>query len=231
MKLWIVAAVESELDRLKHELHAGAGDTVAGYRYYRSTVGSVEVYLGETGVGVVSAAVAISAFACAIGADRMIMIGSAGSYPGSGLSHGDVVAASSEALAELGVCSGHGVGDSQLLGMAFTKQRISMHAPLSEALARACSTDRGTGLGAFLTVAGASGSPEVARRREGQFGALVENMEGYALSLAGKKLGIEVGELRAISNSAGNRDKSTWHLDLANERAQDAVLTYLRRIV
>jgi nucleoside phosphorylase len=54
-------------------------------------------------------------------------------------------------------------------------------------------------------------------------------MEGFALALAGDRFRIKVGEIRGVSNVAGIRDKTTWDLDLANQQAQAAVLTYLRR--
>jgi futalosine hydrolase len=229
MKLWVVAAVESELSILKAELNAGFSGTAAGHKYYWSTFGHHSVYLGVTGVGVVSAAVAVAAFACTIGADRMIMTGSAGSYPGAGLQIGDVAVALSETLSELGVREGPGIGNAELMGISDVKQTISLDKRMVDELAHAASEATNARSGKFLTVAGASDNPACAATREHHFGALVENMEGYALALAGRKLGIEVGAVRGVSNSAGNRDKASWNLEAANDRAQGAVLAYLRK--
>ncbi len=229
MNLWVVAAVESELNILKAELNARFGGTAAGYQYYGGTLGHHSVYIGVTGVGVVSASVAVAAFACTVGADRMIMTGSAGSYSGSGLQIGDVAVATSETFSELGVREGLGIGNAELMGISNVKQTISLHNQMADDLTHAATEVAHTTWGKFLTVAGVSENTDCAARREHHFGALVENMEGYALALAGPKLGIRVGEVRGISNAGGNRDKATWNLESANERAQAAVLAYLRK--
>ena len=222
--------MERELAYLKSELNACPWETLAGYRYCRSALGDKNVYLAVTGVGVVSTAVAITALASTQGADRIIMTGSAGSFPGSGLAVGDVVVASSEAFAELGVCSGAGTGNADSLEWAGVQQCVPLSEPLARALTHASTSGDPLGFGPFLTVAGVSNDPDVSARRAQHFGALVESMEGYVLALAGQRLGIEVGELRGVSNIAGIRDKSSWDLDLANTRAQDAVLAYLRSV-
>ncbi|MDQ7781773.1 MAG: futalosine hydrolase [Desulfomonilaceae bacterium] len=229
MNLWVVAAVENELNIVRAELSAGFGGMAGGHRYYRASWGRHSVYLGVTGVGIVSAAVAVTAFACTIGADRIIMIGSAGAYPGSGLQIGDVAVASSETFSELGVREGPGIGNGGALGVSDVEQTILLDKGLARDLAHAANEAAHAGSGRFLTVAGVSEDLGCAATRDRHFGALVENMEGYALASAGQKLGIEVGEVRGISNYAGNRDKGAWNLDAANERAQAVVPAYLRK--
>jgi futalosine hydrolase len=54
-------------------------------------------------------------------------------------------------------------------------------------------------------------------------------MEGYALALAGRRFGIPAAEIRGISNAAGDRDRSRWDFRLAMDRAQLAVIEFLRR--
>lgn len=228
MTLLIVAAVEPELDRLKAELNARTAGTVGGYAHYECSTGTAPVFLGITGVGVVSAALALAGFIATVEPDRIIMIGSAGALPGSDLSMGDVVIASDEILSEMGLCTGPGVGDSRVLGFAGEEQEISLSRELSGSLLLAAQESTSAILGRFLTVVGVSAHESQARARARTFEALAENMEGYALALAGARFGIEVGEIRAISNSAGVRDKSAWDLETANERAQSAVLDYMK---
>ena len=43
-------------------------------------------------------------------------------------------------------------------------------------------------------------------------------------------LGIPVGEVRGISNTAGVRDKSLWKLAQGSEMAQMALLEYVRNL-
>ena len=58
-------------------------------------------------------------------------------------------------------------------------------------------------MGRFLTVVGVSADLRLAETRADRFAALVENMEGFALALAGDRFGIKVGEVRGVSNLAG----------------------------
>jgi futalosine hydrolase len=117
----------------------------------------------------------------------------------------------------------------EALGITGVSQEISLDRELAGHLAEAASENAPVGMGRFLTVVGVSADLVLAETRADRFAALVENMEGFALALAGDRFGIRVGEVRGVSNLAGIRDKTTWDLDLANQQAQAAVLTYLRR--
>jgi futalosine hydrolase len=231
MTTWVVAALDSELAELKAELHAQPFRGISGCPCFRGRIGRAWVYLAASGVGVVSTALALGAFTAAIGADRVIMLGSAGALPRSGLKVGDLAVASSEILSDLGVCTDPGIGDVQRLDLPRLSQEIHLNREMAEGLLDAASTHAYTRIGSFLSVVGVSADTGQAESRARKFRALVENMEGYALALAGERLGIRVGEVRAISNIAGIRDKSAWDLPLANERAQAAVLSFLGKIL
>jgi futalosine hydrolase len=230
MTIWIVAALDSELAELKTELHAQPFRDIPGYSCHRGRIGRTRIYLAAVGVGVVSAALGLAGLAATIGADRIIMIGSAGAFPESGLNVGDLAVASSEILSELGVCVDQGIGDAQRVGLPKLSQKIPMDRAIADGLLDAAERNAHARLGSFLSVVGVSADPGQAEARAHKFRALVENMEGYALALAGQRLNIQVGEVRAVSNMAGIRDKSAWDLPLANERAQAAALSFLGRI-
>lgn len=225
----IVAAMGDELARIKEELVARLDRPSFGGAWYSGNLGRLPIYLGVVGVGIVSAAVTLGSLFAQIKVDRAIMIGSAGALPGSGLDVGDVAVASSETLAELGICIGEGVGESESLNIPGLNQTISLAEDLGKSIAEATDESFRISRGAFLSVTGVSSSHAHALARASRFGALVENMEGYALALAGERFGITVAEVRGVSNYAGVRDKSAWNLDLANQRAQSVVLNYLRR--
>jgi futalosine hydrolase len=229
VKTWIVAAVESELGLLKDELRARPWHDVGEKSVHVGSLGNDPVYLGVVGIGAVSAALSLGIFLSATGADRVIMVGSAGALPGSGLSVGDVAVATSEIMAELGVCSGPGMGDVALLALQGLHQELPLDLPLAEAIAEAASVSSHVRVGKFLTVMGVSADREQAEARARRFSVLLENMEGFSLALAGQRFGVQAAEVRGVSNPAGTRDKSRWDLPLANERAQQAVLDYLRR--
>ena len=225
----IVASVEAELSQLMTEMNARLDRTVGGCPLHVGRVGQTPIYCATVGVGIVSASVALGCLLASVPISQVIMIGSAGALPDSGLTAGDVAVASSETMAELGVCTGQGLGDAGSLGLPGLDQVISLDERLSQSLVESAQGSFHACRGAFLTVAGVSNDHAQAVARADRFRAVVENMEGYALALAGRCFGIPVGEVRAVSNQAGVRDKSTWKLDLANERGQTVVLDYLRR--
>jgi futalosine hydrolase len=159
------------------------------------------------------------------------MCGSAGCYDGSGLKAGDLAVASTEILAELGLCHGPGIGSAAALGLGELDQDIRLDRELVEQLVRAADSVAETRVVRSLTVVGVSADFHQARARSDRFSANVENMEGYAAALCGLRYNIPVGEVRGISNIAGDRDKFSWNLALANERAQIAVMNCLERLV
>jgi futalosine hydrolase len=229
MALLIVAAVKNELRLLKTQLDARPSGQAVGHPYDIAHAGRTSVCLSEIGVGLTSAALALGALVATISPSEVIMVGSAGSLPGSGLQAGHLAVASSEVLSEFGVCSEIGVGSVEALGLTGLSQEMPLDQELAGHLTEAALENASVGVGRFLTVIGVSPDIRLAESRANRFAALVENMEGFALALAGERFRIKVGEVRGVSNLAGIRDKTTWDLDLANQQAQAAVLTYLRR--
>ncbi len=142
---------------------------------------------------------------------------------------GQLAIASSEALSEFGIYSEAGVGSAEALGLLGTSQEISLDPGMADHLAEAARSAAAVSMGPFLTVVSVSADLRLAETRANRFSAIAENMEGFAVALAGERFRIRVGEIRGVSNLAGIRDKKTWNLDLANQRAQAAVMSYLRR--
>lgn len=231
MNVCVVAAVEQELGLLMAATQATPVGTVSQCALYSGVLMGAPVYLGVVGIGVVSAALNLGGMLTSIQADRAVMIGSAGALPGSGLEIGEAAVALSEAFAEMGLCSGPGIGSAARLGLSQLRQEIPMDESMARDLMDSGQGTIGLPAGKFLTVAGVSAELAQAEARANEFGAVAENMEGFALALAGMRLGIPVGSVRAISNMAGDRDKSAWRLDLANEMSQRIALNYLRRIL
>jgi futalosine hydrolase len=52
-------------------------------------------------------------------------------------------------------------------------------------------------------------------------------MEGAAIAHVAALYGIPAGEIRGISNRAGNRDRSSWRVADAAAAAQEALLAWL----
>jgi futalosine hydrolase len=230
MNLLVAAAVESELSLLKVALNALPAGECAGRSYSRAHVGDLTVFLGDVGIGVVSAALTLGALVARLDISRLIMCGSAGAFENTGLQTGDVAVVSSEILAEAGLCTGKGMGSADALGLSDLVQEIALDAGLVHDLQHAADSVTRARVVKSLTVVGVSSDLHDARARAEVFDVAVENMEGYAAALVGMRYGIPAGEVRGISNVVGNRDKGTWNLPLADELAQKAVLNYLRSL-
>jgi len=230
MTIWIVAAMKAELKLLRKELNASFQGHAEGCPYYAAELDSQAVRLGVTGIGVTSAALALGAFFTLDRPDMALMVGSAGALPESGLAVGHLITAGTEILAELGVARRAGIGDAAPLKLRDTPQEIPFDPSLTGRLAEASASVGPASCGKVLTVVGVSARPEQALDRARHFQALAENMEGYALALAGKRFGIPAAEVRGISNAAGDRDRNLWDFRTAMDRAQLAVLEFLRQV-
>jgi futalosine hydrolase len=229
VSVWVVAALEQELGLLVAALDARDETPWDHSPHHVAAVGADLVRLVALGAGVVSAALTLGRLAALGLPEAAIMVGSAGALPGSGCGMGDLVAADEEILAELGVLAGPGQGDAGQMSLAGLVQRVALDRSLVDEVMAAVELAARMRRGSLLTVVGVSAEPEQAEARARRFQALAENMEGYALALAGRCFGFRTAEIRGISNRAGDRDKSRWDLNAAQERAQLAVLEYLKR--
>jgi futalosine hydrolase len=84
--------------------------------------------------------------------------------------------------------------------------------------------------GAAATLSGVSGTPRRAARMAALSGALVENMEGFALAMACAAAGIAFIELRAVSNAAGKRPPQGWDFTAAGATLSRAAVRLLGRV-
>lgn len=229
MTRWIVASSESEMNLLMQAAVARPAGHTNGFPFFAGQLDNEPISFGIVRVGIVSAALALGGFLASESISQVITVGSAGAFADSELEVGDVAVATSETLAELGVCSGRGMADASALSFLGVEQTVSLDEQLGRQMTQAVKGSFAVRMGPFLTVAGVSDSEKQAAARAAGFGSLVENMEGYAVALAGQSAGIPVVEVRGVSNRAGNRDKATWNLDLANARSQEVALAFCRQ--
>jgi futalosine hydrolase len=80
----------------------------------------------------------------------------------------------------------------------------------------------------FVTMNTCTGTDAEAEAIVARTGGAVESMEGAAIAHVAAMAGIPVGEIRGISNIAGNRDRSAWRIPQAAAAAQEALLEWLR---
>ncbi|MCE9620484.1 MAG: futalosine hydrolase [Planctomycetes bacterium] len=186
MRLLIVVATEKEANALSCR---------------RATV-------AVSGLGRVNAALTVAEHLHLHGrVDAVLSAGIAGSLPGSNLSIGDLVLATECVYAEEGIQLPEGFGDMRKLGWSLGDFAGNI-VPTARSLDRLAPA--GTRSGAIATVATCSGTDAFASEVARRTGAMAEAMEGAAVAHAANKFGIPGTEIRAISNTTGERPHQKW---------------------
>ncbi len=171
-----------------------------------------------TGVGKVNAAGALASVFSPSGHTSghkvVVSLGVAGALPGSGLSIGNVVVALRSVYADEGVLTPEGFSDCEAMGFALGPTMEGggvMHdAEVVAVLGR--HADR---VGVIATVSTCSGTDAGAAIVARRTGAIAEAMEGAAIGHVAARLGIRSAEVRAISNTTGDRAGQVWDLAAA----------------
>jgi futalosine hydrolase len=146
----------------------------------------------------------------------VVSIGVAGALPGSGLAIGDVVIGVRMVLADEGSENPDGFMDLGAMGfgpMPDGSVGADAHAGVVAALGRALPASR---TGVIATVSVCSGTDARAAAIGARTGAIAEAMEGAAVALAALRIGgpgFPVVEVRAISNTTGDRSRQRWDLE------------------
>lgn len=186
MKVLVVTAVATECEAIAAVLPAGA---------------DVELLVGGIGPAAVAAATARALD----GVDLVLSAGIGGGF--AALRAGDVAVASTVAFADLGAETAEGFLPVSQLG--FGTERYDVAPKLAVELA-----DRTGGhLGSVLTVATVTGTAATAAALAERFpDAVAEGMEGAGVAAAATLCGVPFGEIRAISNAVGPRDRDSWQI-------------------
>jgi len=169
-----------------------------------SLAGARGVALGVVGIGAVAAAVGATRLVAEIRPRAVLLLGTAGAYPGSGLPVGSAVVVS-EAVAIPAIPRGVAhVADRRMAGALRTAGARSVRA--------------GTTLGVTAD-----------RRLARVYGRLarVEHLEVYGVAEACRAAGVAFGALLGISNAVGPRGHAEWKRN--EPRALDAIARVLER--
>jgi futalosine hydrolase len=158
--------------------------------------------------------------------DAVISAGIAGALPGSGLTIGDVVAASACIYVEEGLITADGFHDMRALGFPLGDFEGNTVPIYTELLQRA--HDCGLRTAPIATVATCSGTNEAAAEVVRRTGALAEAMEGAAVVHAARRLKVPAIEIRAISNTTGDRPQQEWDIPRALESLSRGLRRFLR---
>jgi futalosine hydrolase len=207
-RLLVVTAVEAERDAVLRALPGAdpATGELAGLPVCRlaSPAGLVDVVAG--GLGPVAAALSTAALLAAAGYDLVISAGVAGGFAPAEV--GGLVAAERVAFADLGAeLADGGFASLSELGLG------ELDPPADPALARLLAERAAAVTGAVLTVSTVTGTAVRAERLRRTFpDAVAEAMEGAGVALAAQRAAVPFGELRAVSNLVGPRDRAGWQL-------------------
>ena len=207
MRLLIVTSVPAEAEAIG--LHDGVEIIVSG--------------IGRTN----AAAATTEAMICGGPIDAVMGAGVAGVLPGEDLHVRATVVATSCVYVEEGLIAPTGFADMGAMGFSlgdFEGNAVPVDARLLALLAPRFRT------GPIATVATCSGTDAAAREVVARTRAVAESMEGAAVVHAARRLGVPAGELRAISNTTGDRHRQHWDLPAALRALGDAVGTALAAI-
>ncbi|MBV9593186.1 MAG: futalosine hydrolase [Actinobacteria bacterium] len=212
MRLLVVTAVEAERDAILRALDPAGGNDIGDADASVASSGInrvIDVVVG--GVGAAEAAVGTTYALQAQPVDLVLSAGIGGGFAPSG--PGALVVASGIVWADLGAQAPNDF--IPLAELGFGRHRYDVDPDLSQRLAAASDA----AVGEILTVATVTGTAERAAelfRRHPR--ARAEAMEGAGVAAAAARAGVEVAEIRAISNVVGPRDRSAWQIPQALER-------------
>ena len=230
-EILVLSATAFEQEALREKIERGVRREVAGREWIRGEIAGREVLLVATGLGAVNTAHALT---CVLQAQRpvwVLQVGIGGAYPEGGLRIGDLALASEECYGDLGVRTEQGWQGAELIGIPVLEQgeryfnRFSLDGEWVQRAARILPEAK---VGTFVTVQECSGTDALGLERGRRFGGVCENMEGAAVAHLCALYGVPFVEVRAMSNIVEARDRDTWDLPLALDRAQAAALRLLQ---
>jgi futalosine hydrolase len=186
-----------------------------------------DLYLAHLGVAKVNTAAGLALALSTLEPERVVQFGIGGAFAGSGLGLEQVAVATQETHLDTGVQLDGSWHDMAALGFPLLREHFNVF-PTDPALTQTLAALTRATPCAFGTSETVTGSFAHAEVLYGRFGVAVESMEGAAAAQVCVALGVPFAELRGISNTVGERDKSRWAIHGAVQAVNQAVLSYLR---
>jgi len=234
----IISATPGEINGLAKTFDAAPKGCALPWEVLISTHNGHRLLFAATGIGTANCASAVSLLLHIFSPSLLVMTGCAGAYPGSGLRIGDLAVATREIFADTGVLRAEGMRDMRYMGLPLLERNgvpSFNDFPLSTQLlnlARSSAAARGIALhaGSFLTVSACSGTLVRGEELRARYGAICENMEGAAAALVAARFGVDLLEVRGISNHVEDRDVSGWDIPLAVTTSTGFLEPFLREL-
>lgn len=236
----LLSAVAQENAHLRTQMCNQETHTCGPFAYQCGTLENHTVGIATTGIGTANAAGSCALLLHQLQPAAVIVCGCGGAYHASGLKVGDLALARTEIYADTGAITPNGFLSMRDLDLPLLIHKhipYYNHFPVSNTLTEdaALKMERFTsqssctlGQGNFVTLASCSGTDTRATALETATAGICENMEGAAVAHMCCMFGTPYVEVRAISNMVEARNMAYWDLPGAMQRAQEAVLFWLR---
>lgn len=169
-------------------------------------VGRLQGPFVEIGVGKARAAVAAARALAERPVERVLLLGVAGAYRSSDLAVGDLCVVRESVLVDEGVQTDAGFESVEAMGFGAVRFAAPPYAKFDRELAALPSV-------CANTVSTCTGRDADAAEFAARSGAAIETMESAAVALACEQSGVELVEVRAISNHCGARDQAAWDVE------------------
>ena len=162
--------------------------------------------------------------------DLILNIGIAGSYT-ENLPIGRVVVPETDLFADLGICSGKEFIPLSRTGIKDDDDNITPVGNYNASREVVVRLKEKLAVVKAVTVSTATGTSEAREAILKEYEPDIETMEGAAVYYVCNKKGIPCIGIRSVSNMAGERDKSSWDINLAFEQLGKALVEYFNDIV
>lgn len=182
----------------------------------QASVGGLVVAARPVGIGLVSAATGTVGRLSFAEPRAVVLVGTCGAYPDSGLAIGDVVVARSILLVEPAVV------DEEAAFPDPMSAKVEAHAAMSAAIA--ASGGRSLDIGTTLAV---TTSDALASRLGRESGAAVEHLEAFAVATACAAHRVPFAAVLGVANAVGSLGREQWRQHHA--AAAQAAGTFIAR--
>lgn len=237
MPIIILTATAFEQQHLRTQLEQPVQQNIAHTPWTRGVLGNRPVVLIETGVGLVNTTHALTVALQQINPELVIQTGIGGAYLQAQLNMGDIVLATEENYAELGVITPQGWHTAEEIGIPLLKTHRDYYNtyPLDQDLVNEAQHTLQTNqinvtTGPFVTVQQCSGRTDIGNTLAERFQAICENMEGVAAAQLCTQYNVPFLELRAISNPVEDRNRDAWDIPTALQKSQIATQTLVQAL-
>lgn len=175
-----------------------------------------KLLLAVTGVGLVNAALTAGRLLGRPDVEGVVAFGIAGAYNVGDFPLASICYAWQEVWPEYGLLDEDGGVDAKAIGFpqghidgqpVWNKVQLN---PVNDAEKMDLSLDEGWARASSISLSSVTGTADRAGWLETRYTGDIENMEGFALALGARRMGIPFLEMRAISNLVGSRYAEDW---------------------